>query len=58
MSHLFNHNGAENTGYSQPTPLSCDTEPTVPKGLVRSDAARWPLASWLYQDLLRPRACL
>ncbi len=45
MSHLFNHNGAENTGYSQPTPLACETEPTVPKGLIRSNAARWPRLS-------------
>ena len=45
MSQLFNHNGAENTGYSQPTPLSCDTTPTVPKGLIRSNAARWPRLS-------------
>ena len=45
MSHLFNHNGAENTGYSQPTPLACETEPTVPQGLIRSNAARWPRLS-------------
>ena len=45
MSQLFNHNGAENTGYSQPTPLSCETTPTVPKGLIRSTTARWPRLS-------------
>ena len=45
MSHLFDHNGAENTGYSQPTPLTCEAEPSVPKGLVRSSAARWPRLS-------------
>ena len=33
MSHLFEHNGAVNTGYSQPTALVCETKPSVPSGL-------------------------
>ena len=45
MSHLFNHNGAENTGYSQPAPLACATAPQVPTGLVRKQSARWPRLS-------------
>ena len=45
MSHLFEHNGAVNTGYSQPTALICETKPSVPSGLVRQSAARWPRLS-------------
>ena len=45
MSHLFEHNGAVNTGYSQPTALVCETKPSVPSGLVRQNAARWPRLS-------------
>ena len=45
MSHLFNHNGAENTGYSQPVPLSSDAQPVVPEGLIRKASARWPRLS-------------
>ena len=45
MSHLFEHNGAVNTGYSQPTSLVCETKPSVPSGLVRQNAARWPRLS-------------
>lgn len=45
MSHLFNHNGAENTGYSQPVPLHTATKPTIPTGLLRKQSARWPRLS-------------
>ena len=45
MSHLFNHNGAENTGYSQPVPLQTAAKPTIPGGLVRKQSARWPRLS-------------
>ena len=45
MSRLFEHNGAVNTGYSQPTPIQCEAPPTVPAGLVRNRAARWPRLS-------------
>lgn len=45
MSRLFEHNGAVNTGYSQPAPIQCEAPPTVPAGLVRNRAARWPRLS-------------
>ncbi|MCH1540891.1 MAG: aminomethyl-transferring glycine dehydrogenase subunit GcvPB [Candidatus Poseidonia sp.] len=45
MSHLFEHNGAPNTGYSQPPPLQTDQPPNVPPGLLRSKPARWPRLS-------------
>jgi len=45
MSHLFDHHGAENTGYSQPQGLSTTGEATVPKGLLRKNPARWPRLS-------------
>ncbi|DAC56897.1 MAG TPA: glycine dehydrogenase subunit 2 [Candidatus Poseidoniales archaeon] len=45
MSRLFEHNGAVNTGYSQPTPIQCESPPAVPAGLVRNRAARWPRLS-------------
>ena len=45
MSRLFEHNGAVNTGYSQPAPLECDTTPTLPEGLMRNTAPRWPRLS-------------
>ena len=50
MSHLFNHNGAENTGYSQPAPLGSDAKPVVPKGLVRKP----PLAGLVFPS---PKWC-
>ena len=45
MSHLFNHNGANDTGYSQPPGLTCVNEATIPSGLVRQHSARWPRLS-------------
>ena len=45
MSRLFEHNGAVNTGYSQPLPIQCEAPPVVPAGLVRNRAARWPRLS-------------
>ncbi len=45
MSRLFEHNGAVDTGYSQPVALDCKTTPAVPQGLVRTQAARWPRLS-------------
>ena len=45
MSHLFNHNGAPNTGYSQPPSIETATKPSIPAGLVRRQRARWPRLS-------------
>jgi len=45
MSHLFDHHGAENTGYSQPQGLPTKGQATVPKGLIRKNQARWPRLS-------------
>ena len=45
LSHLFNHSGAENTGYSQPQGLASVNEPSIPKGLLRQQSARWPRLS-------------
>jgi glycine dehydrogenase subunit 2 len=45
MSRLFEHNGAVNTGYSQPAPLQVETPPSIPAGLMRNRAARWPRLS-------------
>ncbi|MAJ00993.1 MAG: glycine dehydrogenase (aminomethyl-transferring) [Euryarchaeota archaeon] len=45
MSHLFGHNGAPNTGYSQPPSIQPASKPIIPKGLVRKNAARWPRLS-------------
>ena len=55
MSHLFNHNGAENTGYSQPAPLACATAPQVPQDLfassllvgLASQNRKWSVITWL-----------
>ena len=45
LSHLFNHNGAPNTGYSQPPSIETATKPSIPAGLVRRQRARWPRLS-------------
>jgi len=45
LSHLFNHNGAPNTGYSQPPSIETAVKPSIPAGLVRRQQARWPRLS-------------
>ena len=45
LSHLFNHNGAPNTGYSQPPSIETAVKPSIPAGLVRRQHARWPRLS-------------
>lgn len=45
LSHLFNHNGAPNTGYSQPPSIETAAKPSIPAGLVRRQHARWPRLS-------------
>lgn len=45
MSDIFSFNGAEGTGWSQPSPISEDSISTVPMSLRRANLPRWPRAS-------------
>ena len=45
MSRLFDHNGAEGKGYSQPAPLLPATELDLPSNMARKELPRWPRLS-------------
>ena len=45
MSQLFEHNGAEGKGYSQPDPIMSTDNLHIPNNLMRSNKARWPRIS-------------
>ena len=45
MSHLFEHNGADGQGYSQPDPIGPVENIQIPSSLVRTDLPRWPRIS-------------
>jgi len=45
MSNLFEHNGAEGQGYSQPKPLLPESSISIPPSLVRKNLPRWPRLS-------------
>ena len=45
MSDIFEFNGAEGTGWSQPGPIIGDAQDTIPKSLVRAELPKWPRAS-------------
>ena len=62
MSHLFEHNGADGRGYSQPEPVAPVDNIQIPSNLVRSKPPRWPRLSepemvrhytWLVNKKLR-----
>ena len=45
MSRLFDHNGAEGKGYSQPAPLLPASELDLPSNMARKQLPRWPRLS-------------
>ena len=45
MSHLFEHNGADGRGYSQPEPVAPVDNIQIPSNLVRANPPRWPRLS-------------
>lgn len=45
MSNLFEHNGAQGKGYSQPKPLLPKSSLSIPSSLSRKNLPRWPRLS-------------
>ena len=45
MSDIFEFNGAEGTGWSQPEPIISEAHGTIPKSLARAELPKWPRAS-------------
>ena len=47
MSHLFEFNGAEGKGYSQPSPIMDVSKLKLPESMKRESLPRWPRVSSL-----------